>query len=273
MSRQARHGAIALPRLRSRDRGRQRGSSWCDRATRSARPDRFLGASSAGRPASSLTTARPQEQASTMPTTSLPSWNEASTPPGTGRRLLFRWICSSLALAHAGPIRALSSIQASRRGGRTKSTGSKPIDQNGLPVCVLPMKPLSRMSPTFDHHRAEPSTGEFHASRSGSTGSSPNRKRPLQALCDPVGQRRVLVRHRIRSPVGRGRGEQRMLRSAVEWEIAVWLNEGTGHWRAQAPRPRPAVLAPGRTARRVLAVDGRVSLSPGWPSSSSRCSL
>jgi hypothetical protein len=28
--------------------------------------------------------------------------------------------------------RARSSIQASRRGGRTKSTGSKPIDQNGL---------------------------------------------------------------------------------------------------------------------------------------------
>ena len=30
------------------------------------------------------------------------------------------------------------SIQASRRGGRTKSPSSKPIDQNGLPVCVLP---------------------------------------------------------------------------------------------------------------------------------------
>ena len=40
------------------------------------------------------------------------------------------------------------SIQASRRGGRTKSTGSKPIDQNGLPVCVLPMKPLSRINRT-----------------------------------------------------------------------------------------------------------------------------
>jgi hypothetical protein len=37
------------------------------------------------------------------------------------------------------------SIQASRRGGRKKSPGSKPIDQNGLPVCVLPMKPLSRI--------------------------------------------------------------------------------------------------------------------------------
>jgi hypothetical protein len=36
------------------------------------------------------------------------------------------------------PIRARSSIQASRRGGRTKTTGSKPTDQNGLPVCVLP---------------------------------------------------------------------------------------------------------------------------------------
>ncbi len=38
------------------------------------------------------------------------------------------------------PIRARSSIQASRRGGRTKSTGSKPTAENGLPVCVLPMK-------------------------------------------------------------------------------------------------------------------------------------
>ena len=46
------------------------------------------------------------------------------------------------------PIRARSSIQASRRGGRTKSPGSKPIDQNGLPVCVLPKKPLSRIGRT-----------------------------------------------------------------------------------------------------------------------------
>ena len=44
------------------------------------------------------------------------------------------------------PIRARSSIQASRRGGRTKSTGSKPIDHYGLPVCVLPKK-----APVPDH--------------------------------------------------------------------------------------------------------------------------
>ena len=30
--------------------------------------------------------------------------------------------------------------QASRRGGRTKSPGSKPIDEDGLPLCVLPIK-------------------------------------------------------------------------------------------------------------------------------------
>ena len=40
------------------------------------------------------------------------------------------------------------SIQASRRRGRTKTTGSKPIDQNGLPVYVLPIKPLSRINRT-----------------------------------------------------------------------------------------------------------------------------
>jgi hypothetical protein len=34
-----------------------------------------------------------------------------------------------------------SSVQASRRGGRTKSPGSKPIAENGLPVCVLPRRP------------------------------------------------------------------------------------------------------------------------------------
>ena len=39
------------------------------------------------------------------------------------------------------PIRALSTIQASRTDGRTKSTGSKPIAQTGLPACVLPTKP------------------------------------------------------------------------------------------------------------------------------------
>jgi hypothetical protein len=32
------------------------------------------------------------------------------------------------------------SIQPSRRGGRMKSTGSKPIAENGLPACALPMK-------------------------------------------------------------------------------------------------------------------------------------
>ena len=56
------------------------------------------------------------------------------------------------------------------QGRPNEKRGSKPIDQNGLPVCVLPRKPLSRMSRKFDHHRAEPSTGQFHASKRSTLG-------------------------------------------------------------------------------------------------------
>jgi len=59
------------------------------------------------------------------------------------------------------PIRARSSIQASRRGGRTKSTGSQPIDQNGLSVCVLPTKPLSRITRPYGRARTEASPRSF----------------------------------------------------------------------------------------------------------------
>jgi hypothetical protein len=50
----------------------------CNRATRSARPIRLLSAPCLGPPASTLTVARAREQASTTPTTSLPSWNATS---------------------------------------------------------------------------------------------------------------------------------------------------------------------------------------------------
>jgi hypothetical protein len=50
----------------------------CNRATRSARPIRLLSAPCLGPPASTLTVARGREQASTTPTTSLPSWNATS---------------------------------------------------------------------------------------------------------------------------------------------------------------------------------------------------
>src|SRR5205823_6777109 len=53
------------------------------------------------------------------------------------------------------------SIQANRRGGRTKSPGSKPIDQNGPPVCVLPNKPLPRINRTYGQTRTEPHTRIF----------------------------------------------------------------------------------------------------------------
>ena len=59
------------------------------------------------------------------------------------------------------PIRARSSIQASRRGGRTKSPGSKPIDQNGLPVCVLPTKAPVPDRPTLRPDPDRASTSSF----------------------------------------------------------------------------------------------------------------
>ena len=65
-----------------------------------------------------------------------------------------------------------SSIQASRRGGRTKSPGSKPIDQNGLPVCVLPRRPLSRISRTYGRHRTEPQASSFMPRKGAATDST-----------------------------------------------------------------------------------------------------
>jgi hypothetical protein len=53
------------------------------------------------------------------------------------------------------PIRARSTIQASRRGGRTKSPGSKPIAQTGLPACVLPQKPLCRIARRYGRTRTQ----------------------------------------------------------------------------------------------------------------------
>ena len=49
------------------------------------------------------------------------------------------------------------SIQASRRGGQTKSTGSKPIAKNGLPVCVLPNKAPVPDRPNVRSDQTDPS--------------------------------------------------------------------------------------------------------------------
>jgi hypothetical protein len=57
----------------------------CNRATRSGRPIRLLSAPCPGRPASTLTVARAREQASTTPTTSLPSWNDSAHVAGSAR--------------------------------------------------------------------------------------------------------------------------------------------------------------------------------------------
>src|SRR5450631_1752567 len=60
------------------------------------------------------------------------------------------------------------SIQASRRGGQTKSTGSKPIAKNGLPVCVLPMKAPVPDEPNVRPRPDGPFKRHFHAATSGS---------------------------------------------------------------------------------------------------------
>jgi hypothetical protein len=60
-----------------------------------------------------------------------------------------------------GALRARGTIQASRRGGRTKRSGSKPIAQTGLPACVLPTKPLSRIARPYGRHQTEPSQSSF----------------------------------------------------------------------------------------------------------------
>src|SRR5581483_1201918 len=86
------------------------------------------------------------------------------------------------------PIRAQSSIQASRRGGRTKSTGSKPIDQNGLPVCVLPNKAPVPDQPNLRPDPDRASNHKFHASKSSSLGGAgaseeTHQSRPRAAGC------------------------------------------------------------------------------------------
>src|SRR5450755_1962182 len=60
------------------------------------------------------------------------------------------------------------SIQASRRGGRKKSTGSKPIAKNGLPVCVLPMKAPVPDEPNVRSRPDGPFKHHFHAATSAS---------------------------------------------------------------------------------------------------------
>jgi hypothetical protein len=88
----------------------------CNRATRSARPIRLLSAPCLGPPASTLTVARAREQASTRPTTSLPSWN------ATSRRLV------------AGETAGSSPTQPRNRDCRLPSKGvtpTKPTSQRG----------------------------------------------------------------------------------------------------------------------------------------------
>jgi len=91
----------------------------CNRATRSARPIRLLSAPCLGPPASTLTVARAREQASTTPTTSLPSWNATSrrlvagetagsSPTGHSRS-----DCPSPRRAVAAPMRPLQAWSSS----------------------------------------------------------------------------------------------------------------------------------------------------------------
>jgi hypothetical protein len=48
-----------------------------------------------------------------------------------------------------------------------KSTGSKPIAENGLPVCVLPMKAPVPDEPNVRPQPAGPFKRHFHAAKTG----------------------------------------------------------------------------------------------------------
>ena len=103
------------------------------------------------------------------------------------------------------PIRARSSIQANRRGGRTKTTGSKPIDQNGLPDHVLPNKapvldaPELRTGPGHSLRKAvscfEARKCRFRGSSSRPIGAEPRidcaHEQGEVGFAEPVGARRV----------------------------------------------------------------------------------
>src|SRR4051794_29259528 len=65
------------------------------------------------------------------------------------------------------PIRARSTIQASRRGGRTKRSGSKPIAQTGLPACVLPTEAPVPDYPTLGPDPDRAFTEHFHPASTG----------------------------------------------------------------------------------------------------------
>jgi len=73
------------------------------------------------------------------------------------------------------PIHTRSTIQASRRGGRTKCPGSKPIAQADLPACVLPNKPLSRIARRYDPTQTEPPRSSFMP-RKGGAPIAPSRR-------------------------------------------------------------------------------------------------
>src|SRR3954470_6590910 len=98
-------------------------------------------------------------------------------------------------------IRARSTIQASRRGGRTKSPGSKPIAQNGLPACVLPTE-----APVPDHPTLRPEPDRdlavhFHAATSSSGG--PGRVAGFHAESLRIVERQHVLAHGRENSPGR----------------------------------------------------------------------
>jgi hypothetical protein len=85
-----------------------------------------------------------------------PTWSKPCTPPPTSCRA-----AGEPTGQRHRPIRARTTIQASRRGGRTKGPGSKPIAQTGLPADVLPNKPPSRIARPYGRTQTEPPTSIF----------------------------------------------------------------------------------------------------------------
>jgi hypothetical protein len=122
--------AAAPSRMQPRAPRWLRDSFWCDGATRLARPDRLLSGPGAGSPASALSTARPQEQASTLPPTPLLCGTHAAAD-WTGRRTSAsprakrkRCATSSSLLPGTNSERVGRPIDQARSGRRLRDCGS-----------------------------------------------------------------------------------------------------------------------------------------------------
>ena len=141
------------------------------------------------------------------------------------------------------------SIQASRRGGRMKSTGSKPIAENGLPVCVLPMKAPVPDEPNVRPRPDGPFKRHFHAAR---TMSPSGAVRTIALVC----RRRTSGRAR-RRPTATPRPDGVSRKCHAQ-------QAGRGHVGRSRPIAPPPMLGTRRpSAAAALACRRSANMTPG----------